>query len=288
LPDNVTGNPDLSVFLVKRILADEGFNISDDCIRGMVGTDYFNVHFKRKTFNSNTKTAHYSFNYPQHSEDEIGLTMWAKLGNDRRVIGQHVVTTAQEVEVGLDRAIEIGRMNGLNDPISGYPVLTGGVLCWRVVWEHTPTEQDYDAQTIYAVDVHCTTDEVVGKHQYAEPKPKAPSPIQVAQIALLAGKLGIEDLEDGAIMQLYVTNSSNEKFSVVKTFGRVVVKEGVIENADIRLLFDREIIVNALESEDVPGYLRENAANGKVHIELHKNIAILQKKGYMSLYEKLK
>jgi hypothetical protein len=85
-----------------------------------------------------------------------------------------------------------------------------------------------------------------------------------------------------------VTNGSNGKFSVVKTFGRAVVKEGAIENADVTLCFDRELIVNALESEDVPGYLRANAGNGKIHVELHKNIVILQRKGYMSLYEKLK
>ena len=42
------------------------------------------------------------------------------------------------------------------------------------------------------------------------------------------------------------------------------------------------------ESEDVLGYLRANAGNGKLSVELHKNIVILQKKGYMSLYEKLK
>ena len=72
------------------------------------------------------------------------------------------------------------------------------------------------------------------------------------------------------------------------TFGRAVVKEGAIENADVTLWFDREIIVDALESEDVLGYLRANAGNGKVSVELHRNIVILQRKGYMSLYEKLK
>ena len=286
---NVTGNPDLAVYLVRRISADEGFNISDDYIAGMVGTDYFNAHFKRKTFDSNAKTAYYSFSY-LHSRNpgEIELSMWVKLGNDRSVIGQHMVTTPQEVEVSLEQAIETGRMNGLNDPLSGYPVLTDGVLCWRVVWGHKPTGQDYDAHTIYGVDVHCTTGEVTGKHRYVRPKPKPPPPIQVAQIASLIDKLGVEDLEDGAIIQLYVTNGSNEKFSVVKTFGRVVVKEGAIENADVTLWFDREIIVNALESEDVLGYLRANAGKGKVSVELHKNIVILQRKGYMSLYEKLK
>jgi hypothetical protein len=119
---NVTGNPDIFVYLVKRISTDEGFNLSGDYIAGMVGADYFNAHFKRKTFDSNT--AYYSLRY-LHSRNpgEIKLTMWVKLGNDRSVIGRHVVNTPQEVEVSLGQAIETGRMNGLNDPLSGYPVL---------------------------------------------------------------------------------------------------------------------------------------------------------------------
>jgi hypothetical protein len=54
--------------------------------------------------------------------NELELTMWVRLGNDRRVIGQYMVSTAQEVEVSLEQAIEIGRMNGLKEPLSGYPV----------------------------------------------------------------------------------------------------------------------------------------------------------------------
>lgn len=284
---NVTGNPNLSVNLVKRISADEGFKISDGYIVGMVGADYFNAHFNRENSDPDTNTAFYSFNYPL-SQDDIQLTMWVKLGNDRRVIGRHIVTTPQEVEVSLERAIEIGRMNGLQDPLSGHPVLTGGVLCWRVVWEHAPTEQDYDAQTMYGIDVHCTTGEVIGTHRYVRPKPTPPPRIQNTHIAALIEKLGLEELEDGAIIQLYVLNSSNEEFSVTKTFGQMVIKGDRNENADITLWIDREIIVNALESDDAMGYVRAHAEKGRVRVALHKNVVLLQKKGYTSLYENLK
>jgi hypothetical protein len=281
---NVTGNPDLSVYLMKRISADEGFRISDNYIVGLVGIAYFNAHFRKETFDSDSNTAHYTFRY-HYSGEEIELPLWVKLRNDRTVTDSSVVNTPQEVAIGLDQALEIARTNGLQDPRSGYPVVTGGVLCWRVVWEHTPTEQDYDAQIPYGLDIHCTTGEVLRTLRYKRQKP---SPIQATHIAALAHKLGLEALEDGAVLELRVLNSSAEEFFVTKTFGRVVVKEGTNEDADITLWIARELILQALNSDDAIGYVQKHASNEKVRIELHKNMVILQKKGYSSLYERLK
>lgn len=286
---NVTGNPDFTVFLVKKTLPEEGFSISDKYIVGMVGRDYFDAHFKRESFESNT--AYYSFFYGYSHNPcagDIELSMWVRLGNDRSVIGQHVVTSPQEITVSREQAIDIGRENGLKDPLSGAPVLVGGIICWRVVWQHTPTEQDYDNQTVYGFDVHCTTGEVIGKHRYIRPTPASPSPVRTAQITSLIEKLGFEDVEDGAMIQVNVMNSVDETFSVVKTFGRTVVKVGTIENADLTLWIDRDIILNALESDDVVSYLQDNATSRSVIVELHKNMVLLQKKGYMSLYERMK
>jgi hypothetical protein len=281
---NVTGNPDLTVFLVKRISPEEGFRISDDHIVGMVGNDYFNAHFKPKSFDSNSNIAYYTYNHQSPNPGDIELTMWTRLGNDRSVTGQHVVTTPQEITVSVEQAKDMGRKNGLNEPLSVSPVLVGGKICWRVVWQHTPTEQDYDNQTVYGMDVHCTTGEVIGKHRYKRPTPPS---IQLAQVTSLIEKLGLEGIEDGAIIQVCVMNSAGEKFSVVKTFGRTVVKEGTIENADISLWLDRELIVNAVESNDAVSYLQNHATSRNVIVELHKSMVLLQKKGYMTLYEKL-
>ncbi len=284
---NVTGNPDLTVFVVKKILPEEGFSISDEYIMGMVGRDYFDAHFKRKSFESNTAYYSYIYGY-SHNPGDIELSMWVRLGNDRSVTGQHVVTSPQEITVSEEQAIDIGRKNGLKDPLSAAPVLVGGKICWRVVWQHSPTEQDYDNQTVYGFDVHCTTGEVIGEHRYIRPTTAPPPPIQTGQITSLIEKLGFEDVEDGAMIQVNVMNSIDETFSVVKTFGRTVVKEGTIENADLALWIDRDIILNALESDDVVCYLQDNATSRNVIVELHKSMVLLQKKGYMSLYERVK
>jgi len=286
---NVTGNQDLTVFLVKQILPEEGFCISGEYIMGMVGRDYFDAHFERKSFESNT--AYYAFFYGyshNHGTGNIGLSMWIRLGNDRNVIGRHVVTLPQEITVSMEQAIDIAKKNGLQDPLSAAPALAGEKICWRVVWLHTPAEQDYDNQMVYGFDVHCTTGEVIGEHRYIQPTPALPSPIRTGQITPLIEKLGFEGVEDGAMIQVNVMNSADETFSVVKTFGRTVVKEGTIENADLTLWIDRDIILNALESDDVVSYLQNNASSRNVIVELHKSMVLLQKKGYMSMYERVK
>jgi hypothetical protein len=285
---NVTDNPDLTVLLVKKISPEEGFRISDEHIVNMVGRDYFDAHFEKKVFESNT--AHYLYRYLHNSSEEemIELSMWVRLGYDRSVIGRHVVTSPQEITVSAEQAIDISRNKGLEDHLSAAPVLVEGIICWRVLWQHTPTEEDYDNHTLYGFDAHCTTGEVIGEHRYVRPTPTVPPPIQVSQVTSLIEKLGFEEIEDGAVIQVRVMNSSNEEFSVVKTFGRILVKEGTIENADLTLWIDRELILNALESDNAVSYLQSNANSRTVIVELHKNVVQLQKKGYMTLYEKLK
>ena len=207
---NVTGNPDLTVFVVKKILPEEGFGIADKYIVDMVGRAYFDARFRRESFESNI--AHYTYIYEySHNPGDIELPMWVRIGNDRSVTGQHVVTTPQEITVSVEQAIDIGRKNGLKDPLSGAPVLVGGIIRWRVVWQHTPTEQDYDNQTVYGVDAHCTTGELIGEHRYIRPTPAPPPPIRTRQITSLIEKLGFEDMEDGAMIQVNVMNSIDDK-----------------------------------------------------------------------------
>lgn len=104
----------------------------------------------------------------------------------------------------------------------------------------------------------------------------------------LTESLGIESLEDGSVIQVRVMSSSDELFSVTKSFGQLVVREGGNENADITLWIDRDLIVHALETDNPLVYVQTHATSVNVRVELHKNLVILQKKGYTQLYESLK
>ncbi len=305
-PTNLNSN--LTVLLVKKMLPEEGFGVADKFLVALLGSEYFNAHFTRRSFDSNSKaaggTAYYSY---LHNSTEIELSFWVRLGNDRSVTGQHTVSTPQEITVTAEQAKEIAREKGLGleqgrkDPLSAAPVLVGGVggraggwaVCWRVVWQHTPTEQDYENRTLYGLDIHCTTGEVVGEHRFVRPPPPAPAlppPVRTAQILTLVERLGFEEVEDGAVIQVNVQNSAGEKFFVVRTFGRTVVKEGEPENADadLTLRVDYDLLLNALKSEDVAGYLQNHATSSDISVELHKSKVLLQKKGYLRLYERLK
>jgi hypothetical protein len=286
---NVTNNPDLTVSLALMITPDEGFTIAAEYLKELLGSDYFLTHFTPERFVGTTNTVHYSFAYSLPG-DELVLPMWIRLSYERTVTGRQVVIAPQEIVVARAQAEELARQQGVPDPVSSSPILKNGIICWRVVWQHNPTEEDYELQRLYGVEIHATTGEIITTLRYVRPTPAAPAspaPIQVAQINALLTELGVTGLEDGARFEVHVFNGSDEVFAVTKSFGRLVVQQSANANADITLWLDRELIVHALQADDTLAYLQEHASSGNVRVELHENAVVLQKKGYLELYERL-
>jgi hypothetical protein len=284
---NVTDNPNLVVSLALRITPDEGFAVVNEYLETLLGPAYFRAHFSPKRFDNTTNTAHYTFAYSL-PDGELVLPMWVQLSTDRTVTGRQVVITKQRITVTQARAEELARQQGVPEPISSSPVLRNGIICWRVIWQHIPTEEDYDTEQLYGVDIHATTGEPLATLRYVRAKPLPPGPIVVAQLTALLEQLGVTGLEDGASFEVRVTNSSDEVFTVTRSFGRLVVQQGANADADITLWLDRELILQALQAEDTRAYLREHSGSGNVRVELHENVVVLQKKGYMQLYTQLK
>lgn len=284
---NVTDNPDLAVSLTLRISPEEGFAIADEYLRGLLGTRYFSAHVTPERFDNTTNTAHYTFAYSL-PDDELVLPMWVLLSYERTVTGSQVVNAPQKIAVTRAEAEELARQQGVPDPVSSSPAIRNGIICWRVVWQHIPTEEDYDTERLYGVDIHARTGEPLATLRYVRAKPLPPGPIVVAQLTALLEQLGVTGLEDGASFEVRVTNSSNEVFTVTRSFGRLVVQQGANPDPDITLWLDRELIVQALQAEDTRAYLKEHGGGGNVRVELHENVVVLQKKGYMQLYAQLK
>jgi hypothetical protein len=284
---NVTDNPDLAVSLTLRITPEEGFAIADEYLRGLLGTRYFNAHVTPERFDNTTNTAHYTFAYSL-PDDELVLPMWVQLSYERAVTGCQVVNAPQKIAVTRAEAEELARQQGVPEPISSSPALRNGIICWRVVWQHIPIEEDYDTERLYGVDIHARTGELLATLRYVRAKPLPPGPIRVAEINALLTQLGVTALEDGASFEVRVVNSSDEAFTVTRSFGRLVVQQRANPNADITLWLDRELIVQALQADDALAYLHEHAGSGNVRVELHENVVVLQKKGYLQLYAQLK
>lgn len=283
----VTNNPDLAVSLALLITADEGFAVADEYLRGLLGAAYFSAHVTPERFDASTNTVHYSFAYSLPG-DELVLPMWIRLSYERTVTGRQVVIAPQEIGITRARAEELAQKQGVPDPVSSSPALKNGIVCWRVVWQHTPTDEDYELQRLHGVEIHATTGELITTLRYVRPTPAPPASIQVAQINALLAELGVTGLEDGASFEVRVFNGSEEVFAVTKSYGRLVVQQGANDNADITLWLDRELIVQALQADDTLAYLQEHASGGNVRVELHENAVVLQKKGYLQLYERLR
>jgi hypothetical protein len=244
------------------------------------------THITPERFDGTTNTVHYSFVYSLPG-DELVLPMWVQLSYERTVTGRMVVIAPQEIAITRTRAEELAQQQGVPNPVSSSPVLKNGVICWRVVWQHTPTDEDYELQRLYGVEIHAMTGEVLTTLRYVRPTPAPPAPIQVAQINALLAELGVAGLEDGSSFEVRVFNGSDEVFAVTKSFGRLVVQQGANANADITLWLDRELIVSTLQADDTLAYLQEHASSRNVRVELHENAVVLQKKGYLELYERL-
>ena len=240
-----------------------------------------------RAFSNTTNTAHYTFAYSL-SDDELVLPMWVQLNYERTVTGSKVVNAPQRIAVTRVEAKELARQQGVPEPFSSSPVIRNGIICWRVIWEHIPTEEDYDAERLYAVDINARTGDILATLRYVRAKPLPPGPIVVAQLTALLERLDVTALEDGASFEVRVLNSSGEVFTVTRSFGRLVVQQGANADADITLWLDRELIMQALQAEDTRAYLQKHAGGGNVRVELHKNVVVLQKKGYMQLYTQLK
>jgi hypothetical protein len=286
---NVTDNPNLTVSLTLRISPDEGFAIANEYLLGLLGTRYFNAHVTPERFESTTNTAHYSFAYPLPGDgDEIVLPMWVQLSYERTVTGCQVVNAPQKIAVMRAEAEELARQQGVPEPFSSSPVIRNGIICWRVVWQHIPTEEDYDTERLYGVDIHARTGETLATLRYVRSKPLPPGPIVVAQLKALLERLNVTALEDGASFEVCVINSSGEVFTVTRSFGRLVVQQGGSADADITLWLDRALILQALEAADTRAYLKQHAGGGTIRVERHENVVVLQKKGYMQLYTQVK
>jgi len=283
---NVTDNPNLVVALALRITPEEGFALADEYFRGLLGIRYFNEHVTPERFDNTTNIAHYTFAYSL-GDEELVLPMWVQLSYERTVTGSQVVNAPQRITVTRAEAEKLARQQGVPEPFSSSPVIRSGTICWRVVWQHIPTDEDYDTERLYGVDIHARTGDVLATLRYVRAKPLPPGPIVVAQLTALLERLNITALEDGARFEVHVLNSSGEVFTVTRSFGRLVVQQGTNPDPDITLWLDRELIVQALQAADTRAYLKAHGGGGKTRVELHENVVILQKKGYTQLYTQL-
>lgn len=281
----VEENPNVLVYLVKKITPGEGFGIADRYIADRVGEEYFKKHYQRKAFDGNT--ARYTFTITGSATYKIG--MWLRLDDERKVAKRHVLLELQEVKVKTEEAKKIAAAKGVPEPMNIALIFDGRRLAWRVKWEHKPREEDYKAKRIYGADIDAEKGSVLRVHRYTKPAKPSTAKISKAQVNTLSQKTKeFRELADGAVINVRISKSQSESFTIIKSLGRLVVKEGLSSDSDITIWVDRDAFIGAVKSDDPMAYLLRESKKGKVSIKEDKNPIALAKKGYVKLYEKFK
>ncbi len=216
--------------------------------------------------------------------------MWVRLDYERNIKGHFVLLIPQEIKLGPENAKKIASTH-FPEPISATLIFDGSRIAWRCIWQHTATEEDYAKQRVYGADVDATTGGILRTFKYVKPAPTSTpmTPIQKSQVDALVQKLSaFHKLKDGAVINLRISQSFSEKFHIVKSFGKLIAKDGLSEEPDITIWIDMETFLKALESADAWSYFIQESKSGHISITEEKSLLVLAQKGYVALYEELK
>ncbi|MBW2988897.1 hypothetical protein KY358_01115 [Candidatus Woesearchaeota archaeon] len=89
------------------------------------------------------------------------------------------------------------------------------------------------------------------------------------------------------IMEVWVTDSEDMFYGYVDRH-EIETKKGNARDEDITIKGDQETIYNILNSDNVLDSLKEAKENGKITVELKKDMKVLAAKGYLSIYDSIK
>lgn len=268
---DVRKNQSLTVYLVKKLTEEEAFAIADGFVINGVGREYFLKYFKRSALKNDT--AYYSYLFPPYNPIE----MWVRLDYERNIKGHFVLLIPQEIKLGPGDAKKIASTH-FPEPISATLIFDG-------------SREDYARQRVYGADVDATTGGILRTFKYVKPAPTSTpmTPIQKSQVDALVQKLSaFHKLKDGAVINLRISQSFSEKFHIIKSFGKLIAKDGLSEEPDITIWIDRETFLKALESGDAWSYFIQESKSGHISITEEKSLLVLAQKGYVALYEELK
>jgi len=279
----VEDNPEVYVYLVKNITSAEGFDIADKYIKTRVGQKYFEGHYQRKSFSNNTASYIFSIN----GSGAYSMEMWIQFDDERRVERKNVLLEPEEVKIKRENAAQKAISIGVPEPMQSALAFDGSRLVWRFTWKHKPTSEDYEKQSIYGADIDAENGGIRRLLRYIKQAVQKPANVSKAQVEELTKRIAVfKELSDGAIINLGINKGQSGEYAVIKSMGRLVIKEGLSGSPDITIWIDRDSFEKALESSEPIEYLIQESKKGKVSVKQNKNSAALAIKGYIRLYEK--
>ena len=120
----------------------------------------------------------------------------------------------------------------------------------------------------------------------AQDKEQRIPPISIAEVQQLSSKLRLSGLSDSSILELRISQSYSEVFTI-HVQGRVNVASGETSSEDIEVWIDRSAFKEILAASDVSSTTKRLASEGKISVKQKVSTWTLYRKGYKSLAEEL-
>lgn len=112
-------------------------------------------------------------------------------------------------------------------------------------------------------------------------------PIQPYEVAQVLNKLGLQELKDGSIIELHISESRSEVFTIFIRNGFPDVTEDETPNEDILIWISRQGFFELQKSDDVSRTIKTLVGGGQISLTQKASTWTLWRKGYKSFVEKL-
>ncbi len=112
-------------------------------------------------------------------------------------------------------------------------------------------------------------------------------PISMSDVKKLSYKLELDSLKDGAILELRISESFSETFTIFVQNRQVYVNEGGTSDKDIQIGVIRSGFEELLSTNDVSSTSQKLVDEGKISVTQYSSEYALWRKGYKKLGENL-
>ncbi len=120
------------------------------------------------------------------------------------------------------------------------------------------------------------------------PPPKKLSTISSNEVLQFSNKLELFELKDGSIIELHISQSQSEVFTIYKENGKIYVEEGDASNEDIELWVTRSAFKELETTDDISYTIKRLDGEGKIAAIQKVSTWTLWRRGYKNLAERLK
>ncbi|WP_456475061.1 hypothetical protein [Candidatus Pyrohabitans sp.] len=111
--------------------------------------------------------------------------------------------------------------------------------------------------------------------------------IQAHEVAQVLNKFGLQKLKDGSVLELHISESRGEVFTIYIRNGFPDVVEGETSNEDVLIWISRKGFLELQKSNDITTTIKALAGEGQISLTQKTNTWTLWRKGYKRFAERL-